>query len=134
MHSIPESRDGGTGKFQKVVAAFLTQPGLPFASVLSAERVERVFAKHGNLFGVDSIYSTVLVVWAFLGQVLRDGKEASCQAVVARIVTHQQVAGLAVPTSDTGDYCRAHSKLAEAALYDLTTEVAAEVEEQAQFP
>jgi len=105
MHSIPESRDGGTSKFQKVVAAFLTQPGLPFASVLSAERVERVFAKHGNLFGMGSI-STILVVWAFLGQVLREGKEASCQAAVAKIVTHQQVAGLPVPTSDTGDYCR----------------------------
>jgi putative transposase len=133
MHSIAGNHDEGVRGFQKVVAAFLTQPGLPFASVLSAERVERVFAKHGNVFGMNSVYSTVITAWAFLGQVLRDGKEASCQAAVAQIVTHQQVVCSVVPTSDTGDYCRARSKLSEAALHDLTVEVAAEVEEQAEF-
>jgi len=131
MHSISGSRAGGASKFQTVVAAFLAQPGLPFASVLSAERVERVFAKHGNLFGMDSIYSTILMTWAFVGQVLRDDKQASCQSAVANIVTHQQMAGLAVPTSDTGDYCRARAKLSEAALHDLTVEIAEELEEQA---
>ena len=131
MHSLAGNRDAGVRGFQKVVAAFLTQPGLPFASVLSAERVQRVFAKHGNLFGMNTIYSTVITVWAFLGQVLRDGKEASCQAAVAEIVTHQQMVGQAVPTSDTGDYCRARSKISEAALHDLSNEVADELEEQA---
>ena len=131
MHSISASRAGGASKFQKVVAAFLAQPGLPFASVLSADRVERVFAKHGNLFGMDSIYSTILMTWAFVGQVLRDDKEASCQSAVANIVTHQQMADLPVPTSDTGDYCRARAKLSEAALHDLTVEIAEELEEQA---
>jgi hypothetical protein len=132
MDRIAGNRDGGSRGFQKVVAAFLAQPGLPFASVLSADRVERVFVRHGNLFGMGSIYSTVVTVWAFLGQVLRDGKEASCQAAVAEIVTHQQMAGLAIPTSDTGDYCRARGKLSEAALHDLTVEVAEELEEQAE--
>ena len=71
---------------------------------------------HGNLFGIDTIYSTVLTLWAFLGQALRDGKEASCQSAVARIVTHQQQAGLPGPTSDRGDYCRARCKSPEATL------------------
>ncbi len=66
------SRSSG-GSFQQVVAAFLNQPGLPFASVLSAARVARGFAKHRNLFAMNSVYSTVNVLWAFLGQVLRDG-------------------------------------------------------------
>ncbi len=131
MRNIPDSCGGGASKFGTIVAAFLAQPGLPFASVLSAERVERVFAKHGNLFGMNTIYSTIVTVWAFVGQVLRDEKEASCQAAVANIVTHQQVAGLAVPTSDTGDYCRARDKLSEAALHDLTVEIAEELDEQA---
>ena len=131
MHSIAGSRDRGVGRFQKVVAAFLAGPGLPFANVLSAERLERVFAKHGNLFGINSIYSTVLTVWAFLGQVLGDEKEASCQAAVAKIVTHQTTAGLAVPTADTGDYCRARAKLSEEALHDLTVEVGEELQQQA---
>ena len=83
MRSRPHADVPGEGRFHKIVAAFLTQPGLAFARVLSAERVERVFAEHGNLFGQDAIYSTVLTLWAFLGQALREGKQASCQAAVA---------------------------------------------------
>ena len=131
MPRIAGNRGGGSRSFHQVVAAFLAQPGLPFAGVLSAERVERIFAKHGNLFGGNAIYSTVLTVWAFLGQALRDGKEASCQFAVAGVVVHQEMAGLPVPTSDTGDYCRARAKLSEAALRDLTVEIAEELEEQA---
>jgi hypothetical protein len=132
MSSIAHSAGGGSGRFQQVAAAFLAQPGLPFANVLSAERIERIFAKHGNLFGRRGVYSTAITLWAFLGQVLRDGKEASCQSAVANISTYQEQAGLPVPTADTGDFCRARAKLSEAALHDLTTEVAAELEEQAQ--
>lgn len=131
MRRIADSGSPGGGSFRQVVAAFLAQPGLPFASVLSAERVERVFAEHGNLFGMDTIYSTVVTLWAFLGQALRDGKQASCQAAVAEIVTHQQTLGRPIPTSDTGDYCRARAKLSAAALHDLTVEVAEELEAQA---
>jgi hypothetical protein len=114
-----------------VVAAFLTQPGLPFASVLSAERIERVFTKHGNLFGMNAVYSTAVMVWSFLSQVLRDGKEASCQAAVARVVGDCEQQGVAPPTSDTGDYCRARAKLSEEALQELSGEVAEELEQAA---
>lgn len=131
MRRITNSSHSDCGSFQQVVAAFLSQPGLPFASVLSAERIERVFAKHGNLFGVGGVYSTVVTLWAFLGQVLRDGKEAACQSAVARIVTYQQQTGAAVPTRDTGGYCRARAKLSEGALHDLTCEIANELQEQA---
>ena len=131
MRSIATGGHSGRGCFQQIVDGFLLRPGLPFSEILSAERIERIFARHGNLFGLDGVYSTMVMVWAFLGQVLRDGKEASCQSAVARIVTHQQQLGRAAPTSDTGDYCRARAKLSEAALHDLATEVAAEVERQA---
>ena len=124
-------RNSGRSDFRQVVASFLSQPGLPFAGILSAERIERIFARHGNLFGAGAIYSTAVMVWSFLGQVLRDGKEAACQAAVARVVTYQQQRGAAVPTSDTGDYCRARNKLSEAALRDVTREIAAEMQEQA---
>src|SRR5262245_3029348 len=126
----PEGGRGSSG-FQRIVDAFLLHPSLPFAEILSAERIERSFARHGNLFGGERIYSTALMVWAFLGQVLRDGKEASCQSAVARIVAQQHQLGRAVPTQDTGDYCRARAKLSERAVYDLATEVAAEVEQRA---
>ena len=80
---------------------------------------------------MDAVYSTVIMAWSFLGQVLRDGKEASCQAAVARVVAHQQQCGAAAPTADTGDYCRARAKLSEHALHDLAVEVADELEAQA---
>jgi len=130
MRSVADSGGSGSGGFRRVVAAFLSQPGLPFASVLSAERIERTFARHGNLFGGTGIYSTVITLWAFLGQALRDGKQASCRAAVAEIVTHQQALGQPAPTSDTGDYCRARAKLSEAALRELTVEAAADLEAQ----
>jgi putative transposase len=50
---------------------------LSVAGILFAERIERIFTKHGNQFGVSRVYSTAMMVWSFLGQLLRDGKEAS---------------------------------------------------------
>ena len=128
---IPDSRQQGSCSFRKIVDAFLSAEGLPFANVLSAERIARVFAKHGNLFGTHGIYNVAIVIWSFLSQVLRDGKEASCQAAVARIVSHCQQQELPSPTQDTGDYCRARAKLSEAALHDLSCEVAEEMEQSA---
>lgn len=128
---IPNSPRRDSAGFQKVVAAFLSGEGLPFASILSAERIERIFAKHRNLFGVRGVYTTAVVVWSFLGQVLRDGKQASCQSAVACIVSYYQQQGLDPPTKDTGDYCRARAKLSEAALHELSCEVAEELEQVA---
>ena len=132
MASLSDPASGGRSSFQQVVSAFLTAPGLPFANVLSAERIERVFAKYGDLFGKRHIYSTAVVVWGFLGQVLRDGKQASCQAAVACIVAYRMWRNESTPTSDTGDYCRARNKLPEAALRELTVLVADDMEDQAE--
>ncbi|MBW3599136.1 MAG: IS4 family transposase, partial [Planctomycetes bacterium] len=50
---------------------------------------------------------------------------------VARVVSYCEQARLAAPTEDTGDYCRARAKLSEAALHELSNEVAEEVEQEA---
>jgi hypothetical protein len=42
--------------------------------------------------------------------------------------------GLPTPTSDTGDYCKARAKLSEAALRELTVEIADELEERSEAP
>jgi putative transposase len=128
---VPNSRQRGSGSFQKVADVFLAGRGLPFAEILPAERIERVFAKHDGLFGLHGIYTSAIMVWSFLSQVLRDGKEASCQAAVARVVSYCELAGLDSPTSDTGDYCRARAKLSEAALHEVSCEVASELEDSA---
>ncbi len=129
---IPKSPRTNSGSFQKVVDAFLGGEGLPFAELISADRIQRVFVKHNCQFGMHGIYNTAIVLWAFLSQVLRDGKEASCQAAVARIVSYRRQQGLAAPTEDTGDYCRARAKLAEAALHELSCEIAEELEQAAK--
>ena len=132
MDTLADNADNCCSSFRQTISSFLSQPGLPFANILSAERIERIFRRHGNLFGESRIYSTAVMVWSFLGQVLRDGKEASCQAAVARVVAYQEQRVAAAPTSDTGDYCRARNKLSEAALRDVSVEVAAEMQEQAR--
>ena len=104
---IADSPHRDSSSFRKVVDAFLSGEGLPFSDILSAERIERIFTKHGCRFGRHGIYTAAIVVWSFLSQVLRDGKEASCQAAVARVVSHCQQQRLDPPTEDTGDYCRA---------------------------
>lgn len=128
---IPNSPHRGSRGFQKVVDAFLAHEGLPFAKILSAERISRIFAKYGCLFGRRGGYTAPIVVWSFLSQVLRDDKEAACQAAVARVVSHYKEGGMAAPTQDTGDYCRARAKISEAALHELSGEVAEELEQAA---
>ena len=131
--STPEAgfRERRSGNFQQIVAGFLGHDGLPFASVLSAEQITRVFVKHEGLFGFSGVYSTAMVLWAFLAQVLADGKGAACQAAVANVVSHCLHRGKEPPTADTGDYCKARAKLSAAALRELSCDVANEVEDQA---
>ncbi|UUO05180.1 IS4 family transposase [Blastopirellula sp. J2-11] len=131
MAALPNSESPCSSDFQKITDAFLAREGLPFADLLSAERIAEVFAKHRNLFGLGAVYSTAVMVWSFLGQVLRDGKEASCQSAVARVVTYCIQRGEQPPTSDTGDYCRARAKLSEQALHELAAAIAADVESAA---
>ena len=130
---IPSSRNHGSGSYQQIVEAFLAYEGLPFVDVLSSEQIERAFARHDGIFGQRGVYSTATVLWAFLSQVLRDGKEASCQSAVARIASHCLHEGAEPPTHDTGDYCKARAKLSEAALHELGTEVADELEQKADL-
>jgi putative transposase len=63
--------------------------------------------------------------WSFLGQVLRDRKEAACQGAVARVASYCLLVGEQPPTADTGDYCRARAKLLEPALREVTEEMEA---------
>lgn len=128
---VPNSSRKCGARFRKIVDAFLSGEGLPFADILSADRIQRAFAKHGCLFGCHGIYNTAITIWSFLSQTLNCGKEASCQAAVARVVSYCEQAGIDSPTRDTGDYCRARGKLAEAALRELSCEVASELEKVA---
>ncbi len=74
--------------FDVIANPFLQETGLPFASVLDAESIQKVFREEDAFFGQDDIFSTEIVLWAFLAQALRDGKGAACAAAVADIATY----------------------------------------------
>ena len=127
---IPENADSRSASFRQITDAFLSEDGLPFSEVLTAEKIQNAFGRNSGLFGMNDAYSTVIVVWAFLSQVLKDGKEASCQSAVARIVSHCLEVGVEPPTADTGDYCKARAKLSLKALHELSNEVEADLEQR----
>lgn len=85
--SVTDSDDFRNCGFQKIVDGFLRHSGFPFASVLTAEKIARIFHKHDGMFGQNRIHNTAVLLWAFLGQVLRDRKEASCRLAVASIIS-----------------------------------------------
>ena len=131
MYSRKTPRSPRNNRFDTVTEPFLQQSGLPFAEVLTSATIERAFAQHDGLFAEDDIFSTPIVLWAFLAQVLRGGKGAACAAAVADIATYREQTGGGVPSGDTGDYCRARSKLDLAALRELVVEAAQHLEEHA---
>ena len=133
MNTVPLKSLADNANFQDVVGPFLQQPGLPFAEVLSAKDIQHAFAQRDALFATDAVFSTPIVLWAFLAQVLRDGKETACAAAVADIATYTLQIGGRVPSGDTGDYCRARAKLDPATLRTLVRQTAGELDRQAQL-
>ena len=117
--------------FDVIANPFVREAGLPFASVLDAESIRRVFREEESLFGQEDIFSTEIVLWAFLAQTLRDGKGVACSAAVADIATYLLQIGQRPPCGDTGDYCRARAKLNLRALRRLVVESAGHLEEAA---
>ena len=120
----------GNNDFQRVAGSFLLEKGLPLVSVLPAVEIERIFRRHDGLFGetYNSVYSTAVVLWAFLSQVLADGKMRSCAAAVARVFDFSILTDGPLPTTDTGAYCNARSKLGEKAIHELVVETATKIQ------
>src|SRR5438874_4984827 len=89
---------------------FLQEDGLPFGSVLSegvvAQALEAI--KVGWL---NRIYSPLVTLWVFLGQVL--SADHSCRAAVARLIAHRLSRGQCPCSAETGAYCQARKRLPE---------------------
>jgi hypothetical protein len=129
LGTIPSPSFQRSFSFGESLSGFLQQEGLPFSSILKADKIAAVFNKYRS--AAHGIYTQAILLWAFLSQVLRDGKEASCQSAVARVVSHLCGLGRPTPSSDTGDYCRARARLPEAALVELSGQIASQAEDEA---
>ena len=123
MSTITDATQTINNDFRAISNAFLQQPGLPFANVLPAERIAEVFEQEDAMFAEDDIFSTPVVLWAFLAQTLRDRKMASCRQATMDIAVYKTHNGQRPPCGDTGDYCRARAKLDENVLRKLVVEI-----------
>jgi putative transposase len=99
---------------------------LPFGNVLSADRVREMFAESGVLFGdgENDLWNTGLTLWSFIGQVLQDGKQRSCNAAVTHAARYMIEHGLEPPSPDSGEYCRARHKLTAEVIRNLVRDIA----------
>ena len=102
------------GRFQQQVRflrrQFLQDGDLPFTNVLSEEIVAQALTAI-QAFWMDRIYSPLVTLWVFLGQVL--SADHSCRAAVARLIAHRISHGQSPCSSETGAYCQARKRLPE---------------------
>ena len=127
MIILPTDSTDPKNKFSTISEAFLQRKGLPFSNVLSPESIQKAFLDENGMFGQQDLFSTQIVLWAFLAQTLRDGKGAACSQAVADIATYRVQTGRRPPAGDTGDYCRARAKLSPAALRRLVVDSARQI-------
>jgi hypothetical protein len=89
---------------------FLQDGDLPFSNVLSAGTVTQALTAI-NVCWLDRIYSPLVTLWVFLGQVL--SADHSCRAAVARLIAYRLSRGQSPCSAETGAYCQARRRLPE---------------------
>jgi Transposase DDE domain len=89
---------------------FLQDGDLPFTTVLTEDVIADALATVGGW--LDRIFSPLVTLWVFLGQVL--SADHSCRAAVARLNAHRVARGLKPCSPQTGAYCQARKRLPEA--------------------
>lgn len=108
------------GRFRQQVkflrCQFLQDGDLPFTNVLSEEVVAEALSATGTCW-LDRIYSPLVTLWVFLGQVL--SADHSCRAAVARLIAHRISRGQRPCSGETGAYCQARKRLPEKFFSDI---------------
>jgi len=95
---------------------FLQDGDLPFGNVLSEGIISQALAAV-SLCWLDRIYSPLVTLWVFLGQVL--SADHSCRAAVARLIAHRLSQGQRSCSAETGAYCQARKRLPEEFFSDV---------------
>src|SRR5262245_60956108 len=107
---------------------FLQDGDLPFTDVLTEGVIERALA---TLTGwLDRIFSPLVTLWVFLGQVL--SADHSCRAAVARLIAHRLARGRRPCSARTGAYCQARQRLPEAFFSSVACSVGRALDEKVE--
>lgn len=106
---------------------FLQDNDLPFGDVLSESTLSRAIATIGDTW-VDRIYTPLVTLWVFLGQVL--SADQSCRAAVARLIAHRVARGQNACSAETGAYCQARKRLPEAFFAEAARQTGRSLESQ----
>jgi hypothetical protein len=107
---------------------FLQDGNLPFTDVLTEGVIERALA---TLTGwLDRIFSPLVTLWVFLGQVL--SADHSCRAAVARLIAHRLARGQRPCSARTGAYCQARQRLPERFLASVACSVGRALDDRAE--
>ena len=89
---------------------FLQEGKLPFTNVLTEETIA-VAITNAGVHWLDRVYSPLVTLWVFLGQVL--SSDHSCRGAVARLIAHRVSQGQPACSAETGAYCQARKRLPE---------------------
>lgn len=108
---------------------FLQDGGLPFSNLLSEEVIEKALAAVRFVWN-DRVYTPLVTLWAFLGQVL--SADHSCRAAVARLIAHRVSQGQSACSAETGAYCQARKRLPEMFFATIARAVGRKLEDQAE--
>ncbi len=129
--SLSESAPNSTIGFSVFDRLSYSDPYLPFVQVLSSDCVREMFADSDVLFGYgeNDFWNTGVTLWAFVGQVLQDGKQRSCNAAVTHAARYMLEQGMQTPSPDSGEYCRARHKLNTDVLRQLASKIATNISE-----
>jgi hypothetical protein len=120
-HSTPARR---ARQIKALRTQFAQADGLPFADVLTADRLERALRDEKAVWR-EAVYTPVLTLWAFLSQVVHP--DGSCRAAVARALAWLVSRGERPCSPQTGPYCKARQRLPESLLHRLVRETGQEL-------
>lgn len=108
---------------------FLQDGDLPFCHILSEQAVSKALANIETCF-LDRIYSPLITLWVFLGQVL--SQDHSCRAAVARLIAHRVSRKQQACSAETGAYCMARKRLPEKFFSDVARQTGSTLDTNAK--
>jgi Transposase DDE domain len=120
-HSTARRR---TRQLETLRTQFAQAEGLPFANVLTVERLTRALEQEQAAWR-EAVWTPVLTLWAFLSQVL--SPDGSCRWTVSRVLAWLVSRGEAPCSPQTDPYCKARQRLPESLLHRLVRETGQEL-------